>query len=567
MYFTAVTCMLVMRFTGREFAMSGPPHGSGADAPTAPAVSWADLALDAPDGLAVITSDGRFAQLNAAAVRLCGRREEELIGAKAPFPLAQDGAAEPLGLFDDGSAEQVTTWCPEPGVRREFAYRAQRLATDPSLTAVAFRDVTDERHRMRRIAAIARTAAKLAREGSLPALLDALACEVLQADELAGVQILTVDETGSRLRIMGSAGFNHWPDFFERLMSCHRRGAALHMLDALRTGEPIVVPNRWAAIQQDPGWDPLRDYLSELKWESFASIPLHIRGTPAGVINVFFAPGQVVTKRTLEFLCAMAEQAAIAVDYAALLQHERDVARREERQRLARDLHDSIVQQVFSISMQAKSMEVLGLRGDAVPAEQVRRIADEVGALSRTVLTDLRAMVHELRPSSAAELDGLEEAIRALVDSTANRTGLRFTLDIGPGLERVRGELAEDVYRIIAEAIHNVVKHAEAKNVAIRIRSHDDRIRASVADDGRWTGGRGTRAGTCDLAAGYGLRTMRERAERWGGTLIVQPRGGLGTVVRLTVPLAPAPGAAAGFPLPDRIPALDRRVHAQERAS
>src|SRR5690606_3633925 len=123
-------------------------------------------------------------------------------------------------------------------------------------------------------------------------------------------------------------------------------------------------------------------------------------------------------------------------------------------QRLARDLHDSIVQQVFSISMQAKSMEVLGRRGDAVPSEQVRRIADEVGTLSRTVLADLRAMVHELRPSSAAELDGLEEAIRALVDSTANRTGLRFTLEIGHGLERVRGEQAEDVYRIVAEAIH-----------------------------------------------------------------------------------------------------------------
>nr|PZN40085.1 MAG: histidine kinase [Actinomycetota bacterium] len=549
--------------------MAGPSRGGAAASSASPAVSWARLALDAPDGLAVVTADGRFVQLNQAGVRLCGRPAEELIGAEAPFPLAQDDEAEPLGLFDDGSAEHVTTWSPEPGVRREFAYRVQRLSTDPSLAAVTFRDVTDERQRWRRIAAIARTAAKLASECSLPELLNALATEVRQADELAGVQILTLDETGRHLRIMGSAGFAHLPDFFDRLLDCHRRGAALRMLDAMRTGRPIVVPNRWREIQTNPGWDPLRSYLSELQWDAFASIPLKIRGTPAGVLNVFFAPGQTVTKRRLEFLRTMAEQAAIAVDYATLLQRERDEARREERQRIARDLHDSIVQQVFSISMQAKSMEVLASRGGVVPADQVRRIADEVGTLAQTVLADLRAMVHELRPRSTAELGGLEEAVRALVDSTANRTGLRFAVDIGPGLERVRGELAEDVYRIVSEAVHNVVKHADAENVTIRVRLHGDRLRASVIDDGRWGGAIGRDDDSCDLQAGYGLRAMRERAERWGGTVTIRAEEGRGTVVRLTVPLPPAsPAAAAGFPLFDRVP--DRRsavLDPQERAS
>lgn len=552
--------------------MAGPSRGGEAAVTASPAVSWARLALDAPDGLAVVSADGRFVQLNPAGVRLCGRPEQELIGAEAPFALAQDDEAEPLGLFDDGSTEHVTTWCPEPGVRREFAYRAQRLPTDPSLTVVSFRDVTDERQRWRRIAAIARTAAKFARECSLPALLDALASEVMKADELAGVQILTLDEAGRHLRIMGAAGFTHLPDFFDRLLTCQRRGAALRMLDALQTGRPVVVPNRWEEIQTNPGWDPLRSYLSELKWDAFASIPLKIRGTPAGVINVFFAPGQAVTKRRLEFLRAMAEQAAIAVDHATLLQRERDEARREERQRIARDLHDSIVQQVFSISMLAKSMEVLGSRGGAVPSEQVRRIADEVGTLSQTVLADLRAMVHELRPRSAAELDGLEEAVRALVDSTANRTGLHFVVDIGPGLERVRGELAEDVYRIVSEAVHNVVKHAEAENVTIRMRLHGDRLRASVIDDGRWCGTIGRNDDSCEIQAGYGLRAMRERAERWGGTVTIRPEEGRGTVVRLTVPLPPvSPAVAAGFPLSDRI--LDRRtgdwavLDTQERAS
>jgi signal transduction histidine kinase len=275
--------------------------------------------------------------------------------------------------------------------------------------------------------------------------------------------------------------------------------------------------------------------------------------------------------RTVEFLGAMADQAAIAVDYARLLRHTRDGARRDERQRLARDLHDSIVQQVFSISMQAKSLEVLAERGDAVPAAAVTRIAGEVSELSGTVLADLRAMVHELRLASSADLGDLEEAIRALTESTANRTGLTFRLSGGQGLDRVRGELAEDVYRIVAEAVHNVVRHAGAGKVTIRLSVRDERLTATVADDGQGIGaappGPGQRdtghrdtgyrgPGQREAAAGYGLSTMRERAERWGGTVTVGPGRSSGTVVRLRVPLddaiplAPgrAPGALGGAP-------------------
>ena len=113
-----------------------------------------------------------------------------------------------------------------------------------------------ERHRQRRVAAIARTAATLASQGSLPTILDALAAEVLQTDALAAVQIVTLDATGRQLRIMGSAGFGHWPDFFDRLMECRRRGAALRMLDAFGQTEPVLVWHRWSIISGDPASSP-----------------------------------------------------------------------------------------------------------------------------------------------------------------------------------------------------------------------------------------------------------------------------------------------------------------------
>lgn len=519
--------------------------------PGTPLVGWDDIAAVAPDGLAVLDRVGRFVRLNPAAVALCGAgTEAELLGAPAPFALGEEAGACWAGLLDEHSDErsdeQVAPWVPASGARREFAYRARTLASDPKFTVVSFRDVTDESHRQRRLVAIARTSIALASEGSLGSTLDAVAQQIVQADGLAGAQILTLDDTGRELRLMGSAGLRHWDSFLDRLLECRDRGARLVMLDTLKEREPVVVPHRWTQIREDPAWEPLHSYLGELNWDSFVSVPLMARGRPEGVLNAYFAPGQEIGSRTLEFLAAMAEQAALAVDYATLLQSEREGARRNERQRLARDLHDSIVQQVFSIGMQANAAGVLGSRGGPVPAPAVQKFADEVGALSRTVLADLRAMVHELRPPSSARL-GLEDAVSALVKSTENRTGLSIRLQCDQELDVIEPEPAEDMYRIVAEAIHNVVKHAEATTVTIRLGVHDHTLTASVRDDGRGlteSGGReaapeakaGRTAGTARYH-GYGLTTMRERAERWGGTMRIRSGAKSGTTVRVVIPL------------------------------
>ncbi|MFE7839064.1 ATP-binding protein [Streptomyces sp. NPDC057474] len=526
-----------------------------------PAVEWRDVVAATVDGLAVVDRVGRFVQLNPAAVALCGaRREADLVGTPSPFALAERPTACP-GLLEDQPDEQVVHWVTDSGTRREFAYRARDLPADPELKVVSFRDVTDEGHRYRRVAAIARTSVALASEGSLGSTLDAVARQIVRTDGLAGVQILILDSTGRELRLMGSAGLRRWDSFLDRLLECRDRGARLYMLDTLRERKPIVVPHRWAEIRSDPAWEPLRDYLGKLRWDSFVSVPLMVRGRAEGVLNAYFAPGQDIGGRTLEFLAAMAEQAALAVDYATLLQRERDGARRDERQRLARDLHDSIVQQVFSIGMQANAMGVLGARGEPVPARAVQSFANEVGALSRTVLADLRAMVHELRPSSTIQL-GLTEAVNTLVTSIEHRTGLEFQLRFGRGLDTIDPELAEDAYRILAEALHNVVKHAEATSVTLRLGVHDHTLTASICDNGRGLRGRDERPapsegdwgiGTKDRAEGYGLTTMRERAERWGGTMRIRSRAQRGTTVRVVIPLpvqvSEVPPAAPNTPL------------------
>ncbi|MFF0501824.1 ATP-binding protein [Nocardia aobensis] len=505
-----------------------------------PSVAFRDVAFGAVDvgerapyGLAMVDADGIFEWINEAGAQLLTVPVTQIRGNPSPFQATSTPMPPTTNLYQDDS-EWTTTWDRPSGQTRELAYRTTPIPGRKGTFLVAFRDATDETHRQRRVGAIARSAAKLASRGSLTATLDALAEEVLEADAVAAVQIMSFDDNTNRLRIMGSAGFQHWPDFFDRLLECKQRGAALMMLESLHTCEPVVVADRWAAVHSDPAWHPLHRYLSELRWNSFASVPLLIRNRAAGILNVFFAPGQVVTARTLEFLVAMAEQAAIAVDYLALLQRERDVVRRQERQRLARDLHDSIVQQAFSIAMQAKTLDVLAQREESVHGASIQRVADEIGLLTHAVLSDLRAMVHELRPVPTTDVvGGLARAVRALADSTTNRTGMRISVIAGRSLGEINSVMADDVYRIVSEAVHNAVKHADAGKVSIRLMVRNGLLRGSITDDGR---GLPTAR---PPSSGYGLQTMRERAELWGGTLTVGTKEGAGAVVEFVIPVPP----------------------------
>ncbi|NIZ93016.1 GAF domain-containing protein [Kineosporiaceae bacterium B12] len=491
----------------------------------------AEAVAHSPDALAVVDADGRFVRANPAAAALCGVAAGAVPGCPSPFPLPTGG--EPL------PHPAVVEFEAAPGVRRALAY-ALRQVPGQERWVVSFRDVTASRLRERRLAAVATAAAGVAARRSLKSTLEALAQELARADSLAGVQILTASSGGDRLHVIGLAGFGRAPDFFDMLLRCRDLGAHLAMLDVLRSGEAQVVPHRYETTMTDPAWEPLREHLMHPRWDAFASVPLLVGGQTVGVLNAFFAPGQVVGEEEMEFLRAMAQQAAVAVDHAELLERERDVARREERQKLARDLHDSVVQQVFSIMMQSGSLGVLARRGLVPDAARLAVVADELSSAAEDVLADLRSTVHELRPAVSPGR-GLEAAVSSLLDTTAARTGLRVALEVDdPGAElgALDPVLAEDVYRVVAEAVHNTVKHAGAAALSVALAVHADagrrHLTAEVRDDGS-----GLPAPDPDgpPSSGFGMTAMRERAERWDGALHVRAQQPAGTAVRLELPL------------------------------
>lgn len=385
-----------------------------------------------------------------------------------------------------------------------------------------------------RASAIARTAAKVAMRDSAESVLSAMAVEIRQTDGIAGAQVILVDSATGSMRMMGSAGFSEDEEFFGWLMACHELGAPLATYEALLTGRQRVYPDRKAEMLADDRWRPLHAYISELDWCDFIATPFRLEGVTSGVINAYVDQRGDHGAAISEFLRTMADQAALTLDYHALIERDRRRIRHEERQRLAHDLHDSVIQHVFTIGMYARTLEAV--LADAGISEAVPLTA-ELQDLVQTVQRDLRGVVRALRPSPAAEL-GLVEAVRVLADGAPRHAGITVTVRCDPDAGHAVPEAVDDVYYVISEAVHNTVKHAAASSVTVEICAvRGGGITVTATDNGKGFT-------PSEAPVGYGLAAMRYRASRWGGTIdFTRPPSG-GTQVRAEFPLARAKAAA-----------------------
>src|SRR5438105_8760032 len=146
----------------------------------------------------------------------------------------------------------------------------------------------------------------------------------------------------------------------------------------------------------DPHFSPLHDLIREVPWSVIVSLPLMHHDAAIGALNAYYPSGQRPPEIDMSFLRAMADQATSAVDYARLLSASRDKVALEERQRLARDLHDSVSQAVYGIALGARSaMELL-----ETDPTQVREPLEYVLRLSEAALAEMRALIFELRPGA-----------------------------------------------------------------------------------------------------------------------------------------------------------------------
>ncbi|MGN6129317.1 MAG: histidine kinase [Nocardioidaceae bacterium] len=301
----------------------------------------------------------------------------------------------------------------------------------------------------------------------------------------------------------------------------------------LAVPEGYDVPIHRDLVQEalaDPVLEPLYPYLQDPVWRDASIIPMVVSGVQVGELCVFLAAGQDLHADERAYLRALADQAAVAVRNSTLFRAAERTAGLEERHRLARDLHDSVSQALFSMTLHARTAQrhlaAAGLEEDSPVAVEV----DRLHALTQAALAEMRALIFELRPGALAA-EGLAGGLRKQAAALSAREQLPIEVRAGRERFELPAEVEEQLYRLALEALHNAIKHAAATGIEVRLDRDAGDVVVSVVDDGCGFDPSVPRPGH------LGMETMRDRAAAVGATLTITSAPGTGTRVETRLPL------------------------------
>jgi two-component system, NarL family, sensor histidine kinase DevS len=358
--------------------------------------------------------------------------------------------------------------------------------------------------------------AALSRETEVPSLLSLVARRLRELIGARSVLIALPTDDGS-LRVETADGEGAAEFLGMRLDRSSSKSG--RVLERKRT-------ERLDSLLDDPEVD--REFARRMGMRAAMFVPLLVGDRPIGVIQAFdkLAADRRFSNDDLRVAETFAIQAAIAVDTTARVAQDalrRAVAGQElERQRLARELHDETGQALTSILLGLSS---LGETTD----ESARASIESLRELVVATLQDVRRLAVELRPAALDDF-GLAAALERLTDNFSEHTGIGVELESGLGDARLPSDLETVLYRVVQEALTNVVKHARAEHVSIVLRRSDGVVTAVIEDDGR---------GLPDARSegGLGLVGMRERVALVKGRLRIESSANAGTTLLVEVPL------------------------------
>lgn len=295
----------------------------------------------------------------------------------------------------------------------------------------------------------------------------------------------------------------------------------------LEVGCPAGVEKAVASLDQfdskvidcsKPGWAGAKLAVDS---KSVLIAPISLAGKPIGYVVAESSDAGRFTDSDAKGIRFIADQAAAALTTVQLITQARELAAVDERQRLARELHDAVSQTLWTACLSAESLATLD-----DPAESRREI-DRLRTLSRGALAEMRTLLLELRPAAIEDAD-LPGLIDQLIDAFASRKNTAIERDLEE-IDDISVDSKLALYRIVQEALNNVARHATPDSVVVSLHSYADTIQIEVHDDG----------GGFDVDAvppgHFGLRIMAERAEAAGGACTIDSRNGT-TTIFATVP-------------------------------
>jgi signal transduction histidine kinase len=372
----------------------------------------------------------------------------------------------------------------------------------------------EARQRERRLEAIRETVTGIL-EGKDPE--EVLHLVALRARELVGADLATIDLPGDlsgSLQIRVANGINA-----EEL-----RGTAFPLERSvsgkvIRTGKPVVLEDA------SPGERAHQPIIESGEMGSAMFLPLAVRGAAFGTLAVANRRGgRTFSKEDVALVETFAGQASVAIEYGRAQRELNRLAVMDERERIARELHDGVIQSLFAVGMGLQATATLSRNPDLE-----HRISDAVSEIDRAI-RDLRNYIFGLRPGILADRQ-LDQAIRRLAEDFQAKSGVTTAVEIDGGLAAEVSGRAGDVIQLIREALSNVGRHAQATTCRITLIRTNDGATLEIDDDGQGF----------DIAAakgkGHGLRNLEERARSLGGQLEVSSAGTEGTTIRVRITL------------------------------
>jgi signal transduction histidine kinase len=300
--------------------------------------------------------------------------------------------------------------------------------------------------------------------------------------------------------------------------------AALKRQPAAISDLPVYV----ATMLEAPSLTPFHRRWFETSARYFQSalgVPLVVKNELYGGIVFYYASATDFSEADFDLADSLGNQAALAIENARLHRQAEQLAVVRERERLARELHDSVTQSLYSVTLLAEAGQRLAGAGDL---DRVQGYLDRLGEISQQALKEMRLLVYELRPL-VLRREGLVGALQLRLDAVEKRAGVDARLLVAGEIE-LPAPVEEALYRIAQEALNNALKHAAPTAVTVNVQRDGEQVMLEVTDDGR-----GFDPTATTNAGGMGLVSMEERMERLGGTLEIASRPGEGTTVRVTL--------------------------------
>jgi nitrate/nitrite-specific signal transduction histidine kinase len=290
-----------------------------------------------------------------------------------------------------------------------------------------------------------------------------------------------------------------------------------------QAGEPILAND----VSEEPRFravEALRDTKSEL------AVPVRIGNKVFGVLDIESAEVDAFSEADLFTAQTLADQLAVAIDNARLYDETRQIAVMEERNRMAREIHDTLAQGFSGIILQLEAAEQ-ALSDDSSAAE---RHLNQARSLARKSLAEARRSVWNLRPQALEQMP-LAEALKQEVDKFSQSSGMTTRFNVFGDRRELPPEMQSALLRICQESLTNVRKHAKATEVEVGLTFNESAVELTISDNGAGFKPRASKRDG-DKRGAFGLIGMRERARGLGGMFEVQSKRGKGTLVRVVIP-------------------------------